>query len=58
MVLNQYWMDGMKIFNNAGYLFGLLMTFLRLRGGQEAKICVKIEAKHFAFPDKYINLLL
>jgi len=27
--------------------------FLWLRGGQEAIICVNIEAKHFAFPDKY-----
>jgi len=27
--------------------------FLWLRGGQEAIICVNIEAKHFAFLDKY-----
>jgi len=31
--------------------------FLWLRGGQEAIICVNIEAKHLAFPDK-TNLLL
>jgi len=29
------------------------MFLLWLREGQEAIICVNIEAKHFAFPDKY-----